>query len=394
MSGGSLTGVGEVIVSDLFVWEAGTIEDEKGAKIKVEKDFQLSTAGTKVLKRQLIMNGNATWVSTGMDISIDGRLTISEAASLRVIGHDFTLDATSYGRGILDNYGVFDVEMPFGAFHVDVEFNNYGSFVITSGDVKLTEKSDIRGILKFRDFSSTIHVMDGKHTIRPHSSSEDRLGKLKVENGFAEAIDCDWQEVMVAGNADVNMKYVSFTKPVIKSLSMEDGKTTVTSLSGSKIRLKNIVNDGGNIVLVNPVIATNVTMRGGVLETQNKMEIVGQFNWMAGTLRGGHLGQAQIVSNNELILIGSRDKILEDETFVVASAGSWKCAGDILMKRSTFVVRPTSNLLITGAGSIEDSEGTNVVWIKGSMELTSHTSLTLNTRFINDGIVTVSDGVY
>ncbi|XP_070561913.1 16S rRNA endonuclease CdiA-like isoform X2 [Ptychodera flava] len=393
MSGGTLSGNGVISVTHVFVWEAGVIEGESGHQLIAERDVEVSTQNNKIVHRDLILKGNVTWVATDFDVTVEGKFIITEEASLTIIGDNFMFTTDDPGRGIVENYGNLEVNIPFGKFRLDLEFFNYGKMTVVAGDIELMSKhASIEGTVEFSDLTSSMLITGGNHRIVPDSYPEQGLGKLSVSDADLQVVDCNWAEVTINNGADVNVTYRTIVQPIMEKLVVTGGRVSISALTEGSLRSKDVACKGGQVTFYGDVIATKVTISDGILENQDKLEIVGDLVWIAGTVRGSQFGQTKMSIFGTMKLIGDSEKSLEEQSLEIHTEGVWFGSGNIMMSKSTtLVVMPGGTLTSKASGQFTDRDSTNVISNRGNFIIDSQSTTTSFVRFENEGVLTVSE---
>jgi hypothetical protein len=232
-SGGTLDGGGDVTVTGLMTWNAGTID---GAGMFFANGGIDMGFSTKVLKRRLESIGTTTWNGGQLRIDPDGRFVNMPGALFDEQANSL-MWWNAVGPGTFENRGTFRKSAGDLTTDIRVLFDNQGSVDVQTGTVL------------FRDDSIHTGSIGGAGVVRFNAGTHQLAASSNVSaNAFVET-----GMVIVLGTFDVPSLTLSGTLDV-------DGTTSI--------------------------LAGAFTQSSGTLTGDGDVTVTGLTTWTAGTLGG------------------------------------------------------------------------------------------------------------
>jgi hypothetical protein len=350
LSGGALSGVGDVTVAGLLTWTGGTMSGH--GQTDANGGLVISGNNNKVLDSRTLNNAGAgIWSGTGnVANSNDAVFNNLAGASFDVQG-----DATFGGGARFNNAGAFVKSMGSGTTAINGPFANSGTLDVASGRVNLAGGGVGRGSFAI-EAAKTLQLAGGAHTFTA-TSSVTGDGNVVVSGG---------------------------------TINVEGAYSIGTIVSAGTINFD-----------VN-VILSSVTLSGGSLSGVGDVAVQGLLTWTGGTMSG----QGQTDANGSLVLNGNNNKSLASRTLNNAGAAIWSGTGNLSgstgavlnnLPGATFEVQGDATFgdastVFNNAGAFFKSMGSGATTINafvyntGSIEVDSG-ALTVNNDFVNAGHV-------
>jgi hypothetical protein len=350
LSGGTLSGVGDVVVAGLLTWTGGTMSGQ--GQTDANGSLVISGNNNKSLDSRTLNNAGAgIWSGTGNLSTSNGAIFNNLAGgSFEVQG-----DATFGGGGTrFNNAGAFLKSMGSGATVINAPFANSGTFDVASGIVNLTNGGVGQGSYTV-EAAKTLQWGGGTQTLTT-TSSVNGGGNVVVSGGI----------VNVEGDYSIT------------------GATTVS---------------GGTVNFDVDVGLSTLTLSSGTLSGVGDVAVAGLLTWTGGTMSG----QGQTDANGSLVISGNNNKGLDSRTLNNAGAATWSGTGSISgsnavfnnLAAATFEVQGDatfgdSSSVFNNAGAVFKSMGSGATTINtfvyntGSIEVDSG-ALTVNNDFVNAG---------
>ncbi|MCH8185482.1 MAG: cadherin-like domain-containing protein, partial [Chloroflexi bacterium] len=187
VTGGTLTGAGELTVSNALTWTGGTMSGS--GKTIIEATAALNMSGTtKNLNERTLDNlGSATWTGTGHINARDG----SEFNNIGTFDaqNDRTFDWISGAVPVFNNSGTFTKTVGTSITTIDVIFNNTGTLDAQSGTINLTRGGGVStgnftaSATKAVQFAGGTHTLNAGATITGDGPTNVSSGTLVIDAG-------------------------------------------------------------------------------------------------------------------------------------------------------------------------------------------------------------------
>jgi hypothetical protein len=269
---GTLTGGDTIEVSGPFTWSGGRLDGLGGFEVNGGAGFN---GGTKTLMgRTLNLNSGTTHWSAG-NISSSGGAVVNNASLF-----DVTFDGSFLGSTTFNNAGTVRKSGGTTTTTIVPMFNNTtsGLLEVQVGTMSFTGGGSSSGSFEIAEgailaFSGGNHTLDAEATLTGPGTNTVTLGSLNVAGSYD-----------VIGGTRVTGGTASFSGSIesIGAFTMSAGTVTFAG-------------DG-------TIDALNATISGGTLNTEDRIDIAGEFNWTGGTLAGAGL----IHANGPTTLSGSQ----------------------------------------------------------------------------------------
>jgi hypothetical protein len=355
LSGGTLTGDGDVSVSGRLTWTGGTMTG--AGQTDANGDVTISGTGTKALLngRTLNTSGTTTWTGGDINVLYDAVWNNQSGGVVDARGDNrFGTDSVFHAEGTFNNFGTFKKSAGTGTTYGDIAFNNSGTVEAASGTLDLAG-GGISGGTFLADSGAALEFGGGPHFLTATSSvSGDGTVIFDSEtfNGLSMTITGSYN---VAGTTTFRASDSPFAFPPVEF----DQNATMGTLN-----------------------LTNGTLTG-----VGDVTVTGTFNWTGGTLSG--LGNL-IVSGN-MTLSGSNGRTLDGRTLQNTGTAAWTDSGGVSFANDAVWVNLSGAVLdvrSTGAFS-----GTGTFDNQGSVVKTTGTgTAAINVAFYNEGSVDVETG--
>jgi VCBS repeat-containing protein len=231
----TLTGTGNLAISGLFTWSAGTMS---GAGFTTANGgIDITTTNWKHLQRTLnnTSGHTATYVTGAVSFSIEAGGIFNNQAGA-TFNHQ--TDGTLVGDATFNNAGIFNRTTGAGTATISVPFNNTGTVNVNSGILTLQNNGTHTGTFNVAD-GKTLAFSGGTHLLNATTRIE---GTGTTTFGTTVNV----ADTVTLGNAAIS---------------------------------------GGTVTIAGDVTATTLTLSSTLTGTGN-LAISGLFTWSAGTMSG------------------------------------------------------------------------------------------------------------
>jgi hypothetical protein len=260
LSGGTITGFGDLDLAGPFNWTGGTMS---GAG-NVNANGGLTVNGAVTLDGRTLNNaGDATWAGAGAFNVNGGAVVNNQADATFTVQSDQSFFWHTGGSPTFNNAGTFTKAAGTGTTTMSGQFNNSGTVTVNSGTLSLTGGVTGSGAFAVAagatlDFSAAYDnltadsAVSGAGTVSFTSSTADVRGTYDVTGATA-----------VRGSSFVNLLGI------------------VTAVGGT------LTIDSGNLNLEgNAASVTTFNLSGGRLFGTAELAVTGALNWTGGTMAG------------------------------------------------------------------------------------------------------------
>lgn len=268
ISGGILTGAGNLTVNTLFNWSGGKISGS--GNLLLNGSAQISGGSAKQLEgRGLVNAGSAEWSGAGNILLQNGATLLNQPGAVLDIRTDALIDSAAGGGGSFNNLGSILKTAGSGTAIIDVPFAHQGALNVSSGSVRFTRNSSHTG---------SIHTA-------PTCEVQFSMGSHLFDGAF------------LGGSGTVRFSSVP------------------ASINGAGLT----VDSGASLAL---------TGQTGALGGNGDVIINGAFHWDRGTISGS--GEFRV--NGSLYIFGSNGKIIDGRTIALYGNGQWSGSGDLRLR--------------------------------------------------------------
>jgi hypothetical protein len=364
---GTLTGAGDVIVTNLLHWESGTMGGSGRTVVANGGTLTLNNT-THDLNRLLQNDGIGTWTAgalqmNGGTFTNKGTFTVNSGATL-----------SSYGTGGVnrfDNTGTFIKEgNGLAQFFVStsaVTFNNSGTVQVQGGTLGLDAGGGHSG--DFAVAASGTARFGGTHALAA-SSQTTGAGNLLVNNGsFTDA-------------GPVSVGSATFSGGTATFNDSFTGGSLLTVNGGT-------VNFNGATSLAADV---TVNLSSGVMGGSGDVTIGGALNWSGGAMAGTG---STIVGPSAILTLNNTthdlNRRLENNGTATWTAGALQMNGGTFVNNGSFTANSSSSLSCYGTGGVNAFNNAGTFTKQG----TGTTSLFVSSSgvpFNNSGTLNIPNG--
>lgn len=352
ITGGTLTGAGNLTISEEFRWSGGTLSGSGMITILPPASLQMSGGSNKTLSgRTFNHSGAGTWTGTGTfslssgsfnvlaggvfniqtDASIsdiDGSSSVSSFQNAGTVRKTVATNTTTVNIVTFDNSGV--LELQSGGMTFSQTFNNAGTAGTSAGNLTFNNGGSGAGV--FRSMAGSVVFGGGNYTL--------------------------------AGGA--SLVGTSFSKIAGATVSVDAG-----------------------------VGAERLEMTSGTLTGAGTLVVSNDFKWSSGTMSGN--GAINLLSSASFTMSGTSSKTLNSRKFNHGGVGTWTDSGAFQINSGEFNVLPGAIFDMQTSASISDGDGTgsisainNAGTIRKSV-VTTGGSITVVT-FNNEGLFELQSG--
>ncbi|QEY32758.1 hypothetical protein EVJ50_11500 [Synechococcus sp. RSCCF101] len=199
MSGGTLTGSGDITLSGNNTWSGGTITGTGNLTVS----GPISISGNPALDGRTLTHTNAggtSVFSSGAQLDINNGATFLNAAGASlafnattgnsvVLDHDSGITGSFNNLGILNKTGAGTMEVASGLFTGDLAFTNSGVFNINGGTVNLGGSGGTSSGTFNLSPGTELNISAGSHVLSGSASGNGTLGTsggtLTLDTGFS-----------------------------------------------------------------------------------------------------------------------------------------------------------------------------------------------------------------
>jgi hypothetical protein len=356
LSGGTLTGAGNLSVSGLFTWTGGTLSGS--GRLDANGGMVLDPSWNGVVLDRVLNNaGTATWTDSHGGMGRYGVTLLTGGVVNNLAGATFTSDA----RGPSGSSFIFN-----GGSSVPA-FNNYGTFKKSGGTYVTTM------LLPFNNYG----------TVQLQSATLSLGWQGSTSSGSFEAVDGTTLQLYGMHNltttSSINADKVVFLGPTDTVAGSYRSRTSTNVLgqaggigvtfTGTIVGIGALTLDGGAITAYfspasgSPIALTSLTLGTGATLTGTADFVVsGLFAWTGATLAGTG-SYNYLRANGGLALSGSNN--LSGRILANAGSAAWT-GGSLYATNGSLSGSP--NLIANLAGATFDVQAdTNLVWSGGSL---------------------------
>ncbi len=349
LSGGILTGAGDITANGAFDWLSGTVAGT-GALV--------TNGATTLAGNSAFSLDTRTWDNFGIANWQASAFTLANGAVVNNrSGATFVKSGSGYlnGTGTFNNAGTFQ-KTGSSVDQVNVPFNNSGTLAVDAGRLELLNGSTSSG--EYTMLSNGILQMGtGTHTITGTGASITGVGAFSLSSGAAVTID----DTLAA--------------PITSGLMVVNG-------SSLTINGDNVI-DGGIMVI------------GGAVEGSGDVTVDGTFIWTGGTLSGSGgwvtRGTTTIGSNGGTKTLTDRmwDNFGTVDWDAAVSGENLELAGTAVFNNQTggvlHIDQTHSNAQFTGAGVVNNA---GTIWKTGG----SSSNISLPFDQLSTGLLDIDEG--
>jgi hypothetical protein len=347
MSGGTLTGFGDVTVTGVLNWTGGTMS---GAGRTISSStLNISGSNGKTLDTRTLNNaGAAIW--TGTDLSVLNGAAFNNLAGATFDARtDAALTAGFFSTpGFFNNAGSFTKSQGTGITSVFIAFNNSGTAKVQTGTLRLntgtssgTFTADSGTTLIFN--VSGIHTLTATSAVNGSGNVQFTTGTVYVLGTFAPGGTVTVSGANVNFVKDVNLAALAFTSGTIT------GSSTVT-VSGLLNWTGGTMSGPGSTVANGTLTLSNSGFFGGPTLDGRTLNNAGTATW-TGT-QGITFSNAAVFNN----LAGATFVVQANVNMSGDAASTFNNAGDFRKDSGTAITQ--INLFFTNTGSVEVNSGT------------------------------------
>jgi hypothetical protein len=356
LSGGALTGSGQLSISGLFTWSGGTMSGTGTTRATAGMWFAGSSGRT--LSRSLTNVAEAWWTDNGtLSMSGNGRLVNLRDAVFR-LQSDATIQATDTTRFV--NQGTIRRESGTLA-RIAAPFDNSGLVQAGMGELILTGGGEHSGEF---DLPAGRLELSGGHrfsaTSKIQAAQVTWSGGANEVSGFYSVADAT---TIIGGVTQ------------LRALPMQLGALTVSNAT------LGLFGEGS-------VTLPSLWLDFGVLDGTADVLVDGLLRWTAGTMRG--IGSTR--ARQGLEITGSSPKVL-NRLLENAGAGRWSDASTFTVgEGGRLRILATGSLTIEGDGSLLSAGGSARIENAGVLGKLQGAFTTITVPTINSGQVLAQSG--
>src|SRR5262245_26833911 len=339
LSGGTVTGAGDLTVSGIWNWTAGSMSGT--GETVVAASGTLTISGGVSLGRTLTVNGTGNWTAGRIDVNngtlaINGTFTTTTDNGFENFG----------GTPAVNNAGTFTKSTATGVSYSNIPFNNTGTITINSGSMNL-------------------------------NAGGTSTGSYTAAAGAALNFNGGTHDVTLTGGKSVGgAGTIGFT-----------GGTTTIGGAGT-YNVTGTSNVTGGTFNVNLAAgAGDWTQSGGALSGSGTVTVASgkSYAWSAGSMWGS--AQTVIAAGATLTISGG---VSLGRTLTVNGTGNWT-AGRIDVNNGTLAINGT--FTTTTDNGFENFGGTPAVNNAGTFTKSTATGVSYsNIPFNNTGTITINSG--
>lgn len=376
LSGGELTGPGNISVTDL-TWSGGTMSEGTTTVDGTLKIMGGGSAAKKLDGRTVFNNGAATWDATeASDITVTGGSIFNNLGTFDVqTDHSFVADSADLLAEVFNNPAGATFTKSIGA-----GVTKFDNVVFDNGD-----EVDVKtGTLVLGGGGTS----DGSFTVEKGAGLKFAGGVYSI-SGKDASVSADGKVVFSGGITDIAAPYTS-TDSTEVSGGTANFLGTPTKFSGT------LTISSGTAYFFKDVSVDKAILSGGTLTGPGEVVIVTKFTWSGGTM--SDVGTTTVTYGAALSIEGDADKFLDSRTVNNYSPdASWKGKGNILASngsvfnnedKAEFVIMNDQSFLLKGGTSPTFSNKNLVVKLAGS----GTTVFGNGVAFNNSGMVKVATG--
>ena len=242
LTGGTLTGTGNLSVSGLLIWTGGTMSGSGKTTVEAAAALNISGTSHKNLNVRMLDNlGTATWTGTGNIRASDG--SVFNNIGTFDAQNDRIFDQFSGALAEFNNSGTFKKTVGTGVTTIDVVFNNTGTLDAQSGTINLTRGGGVStGVYNAAagaaiQFGGETHTLNAGATIIGDGSTNVSSGTLVIDAGASggsaiAATNFGVTGGILSGAGDIK---VSGTMTWTGGTMSGSGKTTVEAAAALNI---------------------------------------------------------------------------------------------------------------------------------------------------------------
>jgi hypothetical protein len=287
ISGGMLTGSGNVTIDGLLTWTGGTITGL--GDTLANGGINISGFGGKTLDGRTIENaGTAIWAGTG-NITVANGAIWNNLANATFDGRsNATMSGIIGAPSSFNNMGTFRKSVSSAMTTMGLLFNNDGLVDVETGTLDLAGGGVSNGSITVAS-GTTLRFGGGTYTINPSST-------ISGPGNF------------IVGSDAINLPP---SVSVVGTYSIS-GATTIT---------------GGTANFFNDIDLPNLTLSGGTLTGLGNVTIGGTLTWNGGTMSG--TGNTVAKGSTHITTSVSTGPTLDGRTFINAGTVTWTSPNDI-----------------------------------------------------------------
>jgi hypothetical protein len=336
LTSGSLTGAGNLTVTETMMWSGGTMTGTGSTAIAAGATLALSGNAAKQLGTRVLSNaGTVTWTGAGTLLLSSGAVINNLAGALFEVQNDTSIAYYSGERPTFTNAGTFRKTVGTGTTTIvsAVTFNNSGTVEVLSGTLAIAAGGSSSGVFTVAAGSAVTFT-----------------GSYTLDNG---------SNLLGAGVARVS--------------------TGTLTVSGS-------------------VSVQNFELTSGSLTGAGTLTVTGTMTWSGGTMSG--TGSTAIAAGATLALSGNAAKQLGTRVLSNAGAATWTGTGTLQLSSGAvitnlagalFEVQNDSSVAYYCCGAVPPTFTNAGIFRKTTA--TGTTSIASTVAFNNSGAVDIESGI-
>lgn len=346
VSGGTLSGTGQIDVSGALTWSGGAMSGTGITQVNSGATATLNGVVKSLTERTVLLVGNGSWTAGDINSGSSGHLSVAAGASLSVTGAimHYNLGGTI---STLSNAGTLVTN---GTVNVGAAFNNSGAVAVQSGSLTLLGGGAWTGAQGITITAGALALQGGTFTLD---------GALDVTGGGS-------------------IVFSGATASVIGTFA----SSTFTRVTAGSVAFNT----------TQPATLAQLEVTGtGVLTGTSLVDVDQSFTWSGGSLTGPGTTLVDVGATAALD-VGA--KTLVQRTLAIGGNGTWS-AGDISTGSAAQVhILPTGSLAITGnVGYLYTLGGTiSRFVVEGTLQPSA--SVTMGAPFDNRGSLVVESGTF
>jgi hypothetical protein len=352
LSGGALTGVGNVTIMGLFSWSGGTLSVTGQTFANGGINLASTIFSTPTLSGATLNNaGTATWSGTGGLSAGNGAVWNNLPGSTFLITSDRNFTVSSFAPVQFNNAGVVRKMASSDTTEIDLIMNNTGLVDVQTGTLVFGGGGTSSGAFTIAA-PATLGFGAGNTTLTANSS--------------------------VTGAGRVVFGLTSFSGGVTNIAGLYRPGSTTVSASG--------------VNFLRAVEFPALTLSGGTLSSVDTITIDGLLTWSGGTMSGpGHT-----FANGGINVATTSNAILSGRTLDNAGTATWSGTGNLSASNgAVWNNLPGSTLVITSNTTFSTGFGGDPARLVNAgtiIKTASSNTTTFDIALINTGTIDVESG--
>ncbi len=322
VDGGTLRGLGQVVVDGALQWTGGTMLDSGITRISSTGSATLTTSAQDLAGgRRFEVAGAVTHGGASMSIANNAQLVIEATGTWTTAG-GAGISLGSGGGSIL-NAGTLAVAGG-GIYPVNVALTNNGTVEVSNGELQLQSTATVTHTGQFNIQSAGgITFQGGNHTFN---------GQVSGAGVFRHATGTH----LIAAPMTVGGLLIGTSGAVTMNAALSVADSLLLSPSGTLT-----LNSGSTIAV------PRLLMLGGTLQGTDTVLVTDSLHWTQGTMQG--TGVTRTLDTTGVYITGGSTKVLAgSRRFELGGHALWNGGNVTTNSTSPFVVSPTGELEVTG----------------------------------------------